>query len=395
MNDAVVVFEPGLAAFELAPEHPFKPLRSELVLSLLRHAGLLEDAAVLPPAPLAEADLLAVHETAYVDTVRTLSRGAAHPEAWARGLGTADNPVFPGMHDAWLGVCAATATAVELVAAGTVRRAFSPAGGLHHAHAGRASGFCVYNDLAVAMRRAVDRHGLRIAYIDIDAHHGDGVQELFFESADVLTISVHESGRYLFPGTGHTYELGREAGRGLSVNAPLEPFTEDGSFLEVLGEVLPPALERFRPDLILLQAGADMHRHDPLADLSLTLTGMNAAYRYVVGLADEHCGGRLVATGGGGYDAWRTVPRAWALLWAAMTGHELPAELPAAWREEWAARGIGDLPGMALDAPEDFEPQPRRRLVEGQNRAMLRRLRGALANTHTRGESSSAGAPSG
>ena len=369
----------SLSAFEFSPSHPFKPLRSELTRSLLEHAGALSPEDIVAPGHLSESELAWVHDSDYIELVKAVSAGQSRRTAFAAGLGTNDNPIFPGMHAAVLGICAATVSAVDLVASGKAKRAFNPSGGLHHAHADRASGFCIYNDLAVGIEHAVRVYGMRVAYIDLDAHHGDGVQNLFYERPEVMTISVHESGRYLFPGTGQTYEVGRGAGNGLSVNAPLEPFTEDESFLEVIDGVLPDALAWFRPDLIVLQAGADAHRHDPLADLSLSLQGLTRAFRHVVELSNRHCGGRMVATGGGGYDAWRTVPRAWAHLWCLMSGRELPELLPESWRAKWAEEGIPDLPESSLDLPSDFDPQPRRSLVTGQNQAMLRRLAGAHA----------------
>jgi acetoin utilization protein AcuC len=277
------------------------------------------------------------------------------------------------MHEAVSAVCGATVAAVDLVASGGARRAANFAGGLHHALRNKASGFCVYNDLALGIRHALDRFGLRVAYVDLDAHHGDGVQWSFYDTPDVMTISVHESGRYLFPGTGNTFETGRGAGRGTAVNLPLEPFTEDASFLEVFDDVVPRALRSFAPDLIVLQAGADMHRRDPLADLSLSLRGIVAAYRRVVALSEELCDGRMVVTGGGGYDPYRTVPRAWAHLWAALVGGSVPERLPASWRDQWRERSPVSLPEWSLDDGEGT-PIPRRQAIASHNRAVAERL---------------------
>lgn len=372
------VYDPGLSAFELAPEHPFKPLRLELTKSLLEAAGLLDASTLVAPDALGDDELEQVHDPRYVDAVRAASRGAPVADAVGFGLGTGDNPIFPGMHEAVARVCAGTRTAVELVASGVALRAASFAGGLHHAMRDRASGFCVYNDLAVGIRHAVERHGLRVAYVDLDAHHGDGVQWLFYEDPRVLTVSLHESGRYLFPGTGHTYETGRGAGRGTSVNVPLEPFTEDASFLEVFDLVVPPSLRAFRPDLIVLQAGADMHRHDPLADLSLSLAGMAESYRRMAALADELSGGRMVVTGGGGYDPYRTVPRAWAQAWAALRGVRLPERLPPAWVEAWGAQLGISLPTTSSEDPSTWPPQPRRAAIERRNRSVAQRAMATL-----------------
>ena len=368
------IYSGALGNYQLSPTHPFKPERIELTRDLLHHADNLGREQEHEPDLISERELLSVHVREYVEIVKAVSGGERLHDAYRHGLGTGDNPIFDGMHDAVLGVCAATCTAVELVASGRVERAVNLSGGLHHALADRASGFCVYNDLALGIEHATRRHGLRVAYIDIDAHHGDGVQWFFFERSDVMTISLHESGRYLFPGTGHPYEIGKGDGRGLSVNAPLEPFTDDESFIDVFDTVVPVALRAFQPDLLVLQAGADAHRNDPLADLALSTHGMAACYQRVSDLADELCQGRLVATGGGGYDAYRTVPRAWALLWGAVSRQKVPEALPEAWRQTWRHRSAQPLPETLHDDVDTWEATPRRREVASHNRIVAGRL---------------------
>jgi acetoin utilization protein AcuC len=381
--DVVFVYSPDLSRYRLSDTHPFKPLRLELTRSLLQSCGLLGAAHEVAPRRGEEEQLFKLHTPDYVDAVKRVSRGEPVLGAVAYGLGTADNPIFPGMHEAILSVCGATQTAVELVASGRVTRALSLSGGLHHAQAGQMSGFCTYNDVALAIQDAVTRFGARVAYLDLDAHHGDGVQGFFYESAEVMTVSLHESGRYLFPGTGHTFEVGRGPGRGLSVNVPLEPFTEDDSYLEVFDAVVPTALAVFRPDLIVLQAGADMHRFDPLADLNLSVQGISESYRRVVALAERFCGGRLVATGGGGYDPYHAVPRLWALLWAVLSEKPLPKAVPEAWRAHWqgvlTARGelaAHKLPRSFTDPP--WPPSPRRAAIAAANRLSAKRLLATL-----------------
>lgn len=352
MKPLAFVDDPRLSSFELRPDHPFRPERLAAVADLLRATELLREEEVLGLAPWDEAELERVHDPAYVRAVREAER--LPPRELRRfGLGTPDTPVFPAMHDNVARVVAATVTAVEAVASGRVRRAASFSGGLHHAMAARASGFCVYDDAAVAIEGARREYGLRVAYLDLDAHHGDGVQAAFYGSPDVLTISVHESGRHLFPGSGFTGELGEGAGRGASLNLPLEPFAADDALLEAFDRVVPPALEAFAPDLIVLQAGADGHRDDPLAHLAFTVGGMAAAYARVSALADAYAGGRLVLLGGGGYRPFTVVPRAWTYAWAALSGREVPERLPAAWRHRWArAAGTQDLPERFADAAE-------------------------------------------
>ena len=373
-DDVAFVHAPELAAWLLAPDHPFRPDRVAVLEDLLRAVGLLRDAHVVPPAPLPDGALAAVHDPRYLDVVARASRGDAVDDLHRWGLGTPDTPVFAGMHEAVAGVCAATTHAVDRVLDGRAARAAAFAGGLHHAFADRASGFCIYNDLAVAIRHARDR-GARVAYLDVDAHHGDGVQAAFYDDPHVLTFSVHESGHHLFPGTGHGYELGRGAGRGWSLNLPLEPFSDDAAVLEAFDLVAPEALRAFRPDLIVLQAGADAHARDPLADLSLTLRGYRALVARVVELADAYAGGRIVVTGGGGYAAFDVVPRAWGHAWATLVDATLPDALPEAWRARWADVAGGPLPASAWDDEADGGvPAARRRAAADHDRAVARRL---------------------
>ena len=378
MVDYAFIYDPHLSAYELSEAHPFKPVRLELTRSLLEAAGLLLPEHLRNPEPTNEAHLLRLHDADFVRAVKAVSRGEGVDNAYSYGLGTGDNPIFPNMHEAIMGVCSATVTAVDLVASGKVQRAVNLSGGLHHAHAAQASGFCLYNDLALGIEHAMRVYGMRVAYVDIDAHHGDGVQGLFYEQDNIMTISLHESGRYLFPGTGHTYEVGKDAGRGLSVNMPLEPYTEDSSYLAVFEAVVPTALRAFKPDLIVLQAGADMHYYDPLADLKLTVAGMAQSYERMSELADELCEGRLVATGGGGYDPYRTVPRAWALLWAAVSRQKMPDELPKGWLEQWQSRSPVELPTKLQDDTQTWNPTPRRADIASHNSAVVKRLMNAL-----------------
>lgn len=378
MPEYAFIYDPSLSEYELSDTHPFKPVRLELTRSLLQETNLLDTSFELEPVPIGEAQLLRLHDIDFVAAVKAVSKGKRVPNAYSYGLGTGDNPVFPDMHEAILRVCSATVTAVDAVASGEVRRSLNLSGGLHHAHASRASGFCLYNDLALGIEHAVREYDMRVAYVDIDAHHGDGVQGLFYDQDGVMTVSLHESGRYLFPGTGFTYEVGKGAGRGLSVNMPLEPYTEDASYLEVFEAIVPAALRTFKPDLIVLQAGADMHYFDPLADLKLSVSGMAQSYERMSELADELCEGRLVATGGGGYDPYRTVPRAWALLWAALSRQRMPSELPETWLKRWRSESPVVLPTHLHDDTQSWNPTPRRDEIASHNQAVVKRLLNAL-----------------
>jgi acetoin utilization protein AcuC len=372
---AALVWDPAFTAYRFRQDHPFNPKRLELAISLIHELGLLEPEGleIVPPREVLREELLTIHTPEYVDAVARLSAAdaeasAGDADAWRWGLGTDDNPLFPRMHEVASRVVGGTLRAAELVMSGQVSRAFAIAGGLHHAHRDRASGFCVYSDLAVAiewMRRA---HGARVLYIDYDAHHGDGVQGIFYGDADVLTLSLHESGRYLFPGTGFVDELGEGDGYGYSLNVPMEPFTEDGSWLGIYRDLLPRVAEAFRPDVIVLQNGCDAHALDPLTHLRCTTALYEETVRITCAVADEHCGGRIVATGGGGYSAWRVVPRAWSLVWAGLTGQTAPEVIPHSWLQKWQGESPELLPERLRDDAGCYTAVPRRQEIEAMNR---------------------------
>lgn len=294
-------------------------------------------------------ELLLFHTREYVEAV--WAQGGGSPLRW--GLGTRDNPIFPEMHLAAAVRVGATLKAVREVVSGRAVRAANFGGGLHHALADKASGFCIYNDIAVSIAWLRRKFDLKVAYVDLDVHHGDGVQWAFYDDPGVLTVSLHESGRYLFPGTGDVGELGSGAALGTSVNVPLLPGTSGESWLECFEIVVPAVLEAFRPDLLITQHGCDAHRLDPLAHLSVSTQSMAKAARILRGLADELCGGRWVALGGGGYSIWDVVPRAWSAVWAEVCGVPLPAEVPAGWRARWQELAPAELPTEWHDAVEE------------------------------------------
>jgi acetoin utilization protein AcuC len=332
--------------FDYGPEHPLRMERLGLTFGLMEAYGLtrLPGVQVLPPPTAPEAALREFHTDEYLAVLRAASAGEPVPHAHRYGLGPGDNPIWPGCYEASALAAGGSILAAELVARGEVERAFAFAGGLHHAMPDRASGFCYVNDAVLAIL-ALRRHGLRVAYVDIDAHHGDGVQAAFYRSPDVLTLSTHERGDRLFPGTGAVGEIGEGAGRGYSVNLPLNPYTDDAVYLEAFEAVVPPVLRAFRPDVVVAQLGIDGHRTDPLTHLALSVDGFAEAVRRIVGLAP-----RLVALGGGGYDV-ANVARAWTAAWALMNGVTLPPALPPAFLAEAAPylgdrRTLGDAPAV-------------------------------------------------
>jgi acetoin utilization protein AcuC len=303
---------------------------------------------VCQPAPASIEAVARFHTREYIEILRAASAGDWLPDAARYGLGPGDNPIFTGLWEAAQLVAGGSILAARLVADGEVDRAFHFAGGLHHAVPDRASGFCYVNDAVLAIMTLRDR-GWRVAYVDIDAHHGDGVQFAFYSDRDVLTVSTHERGDRLFPGTGFVSEMGEGAGLGFSVNLPLQPFTDDDVYRPAFEAVVPPLLAAFRPDAVVLQLGIDSHRTDPLTHLSLTVQGFVAAVERLLPLAP-----RVVALGGGGYDL-PNVARAWTAAWAAINGIRLPDALPASCHADMSRLGLETLTltDPALDLPAD------------------------------------------
>lgn len=349
---AVVMWSEELLSYDLG-DHPLDPIRLELTIALARDLGILDrpGVSVVAPSPVDPALLLRVHDESYVEAVK---RAPEDPYFTGFGLGTADNPVFERMHEASTLVTGATVAAAEAVWSGTAQRAVNIAGGLHHAMRGRAAGFCVYNDPAVAIARLLELGATKVAYVDIDVHHGDGVQAIFWNDPRVLTISLHETPLALFPGTGFPDETGGPDAPGSAVNVALPPGTDDGGWLRAFHAIVPSVLRAFGPEVLVTQCGADTYVLDPLADLRLTVDGQRAAQLALRDLADELCGGRWVAMGGGGYALVEAVPRSWTHLLAAVTGDPLDPRtlIPRSWQDYARERLASARRGLLLrDGP--------------------------------------------
>jgi acetoin utilization protein AcuC len=373
---AAVVHDLAIEAYGFGGDHPFNPLRIRLTLELCEALGLLQDYPFIGSEPATDEDLTTVHSLTYVRLVQKAGRGVG--ELWdlmRYGLGTGDNPIFPDLHEACARVVGAVLQASRMVMRGETDHAMCVSGGLHHAMRSRASGFCVYNDAGVAIARLKEEHpGIRIAYLDTDAHHGDGVQWMFYGDPEVLTVSMHESGRYLFPGSGGVEERGRDGGVGYSVNVPLEPYTDDESWISCFEDVVPEVLRAFEPDVIISQNGCDGHVLDPLTHLSATTRLYEHIPRRVHDLAHELCEGRWVATGGGGYDIWRVVPRAWTALWTAVSHQDLPEKVPETWLSARAAMSPVVLPRLMRDDPADYPVAERAAEIADRNRRTTERV---------------------
>jgi acetoin utilization deacetylase AcuC-like enzyme/GNAT superfamily N-acetyltransferase len=413
-----LIFDPSELDYNFGPEHPLQPDRIIALIDLLETSGLwhsTDENTRLALRAATEEELALAHTIDYLEAVQTLStlgEGEAFAEkclqlAIRYGFAEGDTPVLPRMHEVSARIAGGTLVAMNAVMGlpndntyttddERPLHVFHPAGGLHHAWAKRASGFCVYNDISVAIASVLRTSEAKILYIDFDAHHGDGVQRSFYDEPRVMTVSFHETGRYLFPGTGDVPELGKGLGRGYSVNVPLEPFTEDDSYIEAIYSLLPPLVISFAPDILITQHGCDTHAWDPLTHLSLTMHGIQAQIKLAHQLAHSYCQGRWVALGGGGYDLYRVVPRAWSMVWAEMSDQPVPAHLPDKWVKHWRPvwMGVEDqeeagqqvmgktatpttFPILFQDRPEDFPVQPRRWSISSTNRhtvALVRHL---------------------
>ena len=419
---ARLLFTKEELSYDFGPQHPLNPRRLQAMIDLLEATNLWhanDEQTQLALRVATNEELGLVHTPDYIAAVQRLSMpddATLHAEEAAEltqlalryGFGDGDTPALPAMHEVAARIVGGTLVALSAVMGlpegGTFAHeeerpvhVFHPAGGLHHAWPERASGFCVYNDAAVAIAHVLRSTEAKVLYIDFDAHHGDGVQRAFYDEPRVMTISLHETGRYLFPGTGDVLELGNRSGRGYAVNMPFEAFTEDDSYNESMLAILSPIVTFFAPDVIVTQHGCDTHAWDPLTHLSLTMRGICAQMKLAHELVHTYCSGRWVALGGGGYDLYRVVPRAWSILWAEMSEQNVPVALPQKWIERWCPIWLAgceqeeiaqelmgkpassvDFPTTFMDRAEDFAPQPRRWEIARANRQTVTLLRNLL-----------------
>lgn len=357
---SAMVWTPDFFGYHLSEEHPLDPVRLDLTMRLASGLGVLDDVPALVPEPASDADLRRVHTPGYLSAVRS----APEVPFWqGYGLGTEDNPIFYGMHEASALACGGSLLAAREIAEGRADRAINIAGGLHHAMADRAAGFCIYNDCAVAISWLLDHGFDRVAYLDVDVHHGDGVQAAFIDDPRVLTISVHQHPMSLWPGTGWPGEIGSGEAAGTAVNLALPPGTRDAAWLRAFHAVVPSLLGAFRPSVLVTQCGADTHHEDPLAELSLSVDGHVTIYRTLRELAGSTAGGKWLALGGGGYGLFRVVPRSWTHLLATVLDRDVdPATpLPAEWIAHTATLTRQPLPtsmgdGVGTGGRIEFEP---------------------------------------
>ncbi|RLL47813.1 acetoin utilization protein AcuC [Oceanobacillus piezotolerans] len=379
-KNAVFVFSDDVMKYHFHDEHPFTQKRVLLSKDLLEHSGTLMTDDILPPRIATEEEIGLIHDYAYIDAVKRAGKGKlSDEEKYKYGLGTEDTPIFRNMHEASSMLVGATLAAVDAVLTNRADHALNLAGGLHHGFKGKASGFCIYNDGAIAIAYIRKKYNLRVLYVDTDAHHGDGVQWSFYEDPNVCTLSIHETGRYLFPGTGNVSERGIKEGHGYSFNLPIDAFTQDESYIQLYESAFRAVIDFFRPDIIVTQNGADSHFLDPLTHLCASMQIYEKIPLLAHELAHQYCGGRWIALGGGGYDAWRVVPRAWSQIWNVMRhDHIETGELPTKWIEKWQPHSPFTLPKYWHDEEEKLPTIPRKKEIEEKNQQILE---GALKYT--------------
>ena len=375
--EPIVAYGDAYLEYDFGPEHPLTPRRFRPSIDLMRTVGARR---FIEPRLATDEELARLHTSAYIATVKSFADDPDQPPR--AGIGPGDCPPFKDMHAASARIAGGSIDAVDRILAGEAEHAFNPGGGLHHAMAGRASGFCIYNDVALGVARARDA-GHRVLYVDLDVHHGDGTQALFWDDPQVLTFSIHESGMSLFPGTGFIEERGGPKALGTKVNVPLETGSGDGSWIAAITAALPALAAAFRPTFLVTQHGCDTHVFDPLAHLRLTTRAYQAATLLLDRLAHDHCEGRWLATGGGGYDAYRVVPRSWSLVWLAQAHRDAPDETDEGWRQRWADESArfqqSPLPERFLDPEDMVRPEPSE-TADANRRTLDRALGDALRN---------------
>ena len=391
MNNAAFIYSREQQTYKFSDDHPFNQKRLDLTFDLLKKCNALSKQDIIRPRMATDEELYLIHDKDYVDAIKKAGKGELRTSiANTYGIGTDDTPVFENMHEASSLLVGGTLTAVDLVMEEKYLHACNLSGGLHHGFKGRASGFCIYNDSSIAIEYMRKKYQARVLYVDTDAHHGDGVQWAFYDCDDVCTLSIHETGRFLFPGTGNINERGSGKGYGYSVNIPLDAFTEDASWIDAYKTSLREVAEFFKPDVIITQNGADSHYYDPLTHLCSTIDIYQEIPKLAHEIAHEYCNGKWIAVGGGGYDIWRVVPRAWAMLWMEMTDNLITkGALPKEWVEKWQKEAPVELPNTWEDIPPIYPVIPRKKEINEKNALTVKKALSHIRNERIKRESNS------
>ncbi|MFW9807682.1 MAG: acetoin utilization protein AcuC [Candidatus Thorarchaeota archaeon] len=370
-GELVYPYSDALLEYEFQKDHPLTPDRLKLTYLLSKQIGLLDKVNKIEPSLASRDELELFHTSEYIDAViDSGTNNNPHPQY---GLGTADNPIFPLIHETGARYVGATLDAMRAIMNGA-SNAFCISGGLHHAHKNAASGFCIYNDIAIAINMLFQKKKCKVLYFDFDAHHGDGVQNAFYQSKDVMTISIHQSGKTLFPGTGFIYETGGAKGTGYSINVPLLPGAGTPELIRVFEEVVVPLFESFKPDLLITQLGVDGHYMDPLAHLTYTSHGYETVLQRLRNMAAKSCKIGWLAVGGGGYHPVN-VARLWSLFLAVILDEDVPQKIPNEFKEICNQMGYSEMPEHLRDEDEVVQMYVPREQVSLDLERSIRRVK--------------------
>ncbi|HDU0707762.1 TPA: acetoin utilization protein AcuC [Staphylococcus pseudintermedius] len=363
------VYSDALLRYRFHNKHPFNQMRVKLTTELLLSTGYLSESQIITPRQATIDEIAMVHKYDYIQAVMRGEKNLLTPDEQQKyGLDDEDTHVFSRIHRSTATIIGGGLNLVDAIMEGKFRNGCHLAGGLHHAHEGRASGFCVYNDAVIYIKYLNEKYQQRVLYIDTDAHHGDGVQWTFYASNQVMNYSIHETGKFLFPGSGHYTERGTDQGFGYSINVPLEPYTEHDSFLEVFKKTLNQVAESFQPDFIVSVNGSDIHYLDPLTHMSCDLNTLYQIPYIITEVAEKYCGGKQIMLGGGGYNIWRVVPRAWSHIYLSLIHQpRLHGRLPEDWLNKWRHYSPVPIPEYWEEQYDDYQDIPRRPEIAKQN----------------------------
>ncbi|MEM4575957.1 MAG: acetoin utilization protein AcuC [Candidatus Nezhaarchaeales archaeon] len=353
-----IVYSDAYLKYNFGRDHPFNPYRFRLFFDLIKYYGLLDRLEHIEPRMASESELELAHDRDYIHKVKRLS------EEGHGFLDFGDTPAFRGMFEASSYLVGGTLSAVDAIMSGRCDHAFNPGGGFHHAARNRGAGFCVFNDIAIAILYLLEKWKVnRVMLVDMDAHHGDGTQWILYSEPRALKVDFHESGMYLYPGTGFVDEIGEGEGRGFMVNVPLPPKTHDKAYLYAFNEIVPTLAEEYKPDVIIHQCGVDAHFEDPLAHLALTTSAYAELSKLMHEVAHKVANGRYVMVGGGGYNVG-TVARSWTIMISKILGVDLPDTLPQGWMVEFKNL-------MGYDPPTSLYDKSRPIMSEGVWRSIM------------------------
>lgn len=363
------VYSEDLLQYRFSNEHPFNQMRLKLTTELLKDANFLKDEHIVIPRIATDEELALIHQYDYIQAIRHASHGIlSEHEAKKYGLNGDDTLQFKHMHRHSARIVGGALNLVDCIMDGTFINGCHLGGGLHHALPGRANGFCIYNDVAITAKYLVEKYHQRVMVIDTDAHHGDGTQWSFYTDNRIMTYSIHETGKFLFPGSGHYTERGEDIGYGYTVNVPLEPYTEDASYLEVFKETVEPLVAAFKPDIILSVHGLDIHYRDPLTHMNCTLNSLYSIPYIIQDLAKRYCNHKVLMFGGGGYNIWRVVPRAWSHVFLSLIGEPIQrGYLLLNWINKWKLYSTVKLPKRWEDRLNDYAYIPRTKEISDKN----------------------------